>query len=90
MQRSVGCKVGPRQMHWIYSAIIVPRLTFASIVWWSRTLLSTACEKLDRVQALFLRGITATRRSTPCAAMRNMLNLPSLALHIKSVAMHTA
>ena len=88
---ALGAKwgVGLRQMHWIYSAIIVPSLTFASIVWWSRTLLSTACEKLDRVQALFLRGITATRRSTPCGAMRNMLNLPSLPLYIKSVVMHT-
>ena len=47
-------EVSPRQMHWIYSGIIVPKLAFASVVWWSRTLLSTACEKLDRVQAHFL------------------------------------
>ena len=46
------------QMHWIYSAIIVLRLTFASVVWWNRTLLSTACAKLDGVETLFLKGIT--------------------------------
>ena len=75
---ALGAKwgVGPRQMHWIYSAIIVPRLTFASIVWWSRTQLSTACEKPDRVQPLFLRGITATRRSTPYQICGNAYSIP--------------
>lgn len=91
-RRVLGVKwgLGPRQMKWIYTAIIVPRITYASIVWWGRTNRQTDCNLLERIQAKFLRGITASRRSTPIAAMRAMLDLPPLALCIREEATRAA
>lgn len=54
-----------------------------SIVLWSRMFNKIYLSKLDQVQGIFLRGITTTKKNTPCAALRAKLGVPTLALHIK-------
>lgn len=71
-------------MAWNYTTIVVPRITYNSIIW-NRTQQETDRYLLDRVQERFLREITIARRSTLTAAMRFMLR--PLALYIRENSM---
>jgi len=90
-KRIVGKTWGitPKIAHWIYVAIIRPMLTHAAIVWWPRVELGVAKTMLGRLQRLACLAITGAIRTTPTAAMETLLGLPSLDIHIKSVAMNS-
>ena len=91
-KRALGLKwgLGPAQILWIYSSIIVPRICYGALVWWPRVKLKTAQLALNKVQALFLRAACHVRRSTPMAAVRVVLDLPTLGLEIEKEAMRAA
>lgn len=44
---------------------------------------------LDKTQVLFLRDICSVRRITPRVAIKTPLNVPSLSVEIKALAMRT-
>ena len=90
MQRIVGCKVGSGSAAHALDLLChyCAEVNLSSLV--EQNTAEHVFREAGQVQALFLRVITATRRSTPCAAMRIMLNLPSLVLHSKPEAMNTA
>ncbi|XP_043476375.1 uncharacterized protein LOC122507631 [Leptopilina heterotoma] len=82
--------VKPDTLLWIYEAILLPRLTYACVVWWSRVELKTAQTELERVRGMVLRGITGAVRTTPTAALGALLGLEPLHLTIKAAAVKAA
>ncbi|XP_036138900.1 uncharacterized protein LOC118644432 [Monomorium pharaonis] len=68
----------PRIVHWIYTAILRPRLLYASVVWWPRVLKKTAASALEHIRALVLRGALGAMRTTPVAAMGMLLGIEPL------------
>ncbi|XP_036138478.1 uncharacterized protein LOC118644325 [Monomorium pharaonis] len=65
-------------VYWIYTAILRPRLLYASVVWWPRVLGKTAKLTLEHVRALVLRGALGAMRTTPVAAMGMLLGVEPL------------
>nr|XP_012218828.1 PREDICTED: RNA-directed DNA polymerase from mobile element jockey-like [Linepithema humile] len=59
----------PSMIHWIYTAILRPRLTYAAVVWWTKVQKKTAKVALEHVRALILRGALGAMVTTPVAAM---------------------
>ena len=90
-RRAVGKTWGlsPKMMLWVYKAVVIPRVTYAAVVWWRRTELVTARRELDKIQRLACLCITGALRTTPTAALQVFLDLPPLSLTVKAVAMAT-
>ncbi|MCP3661285.1 MAG: hypothetical protein GY696_02130 [Gammaproteobacteria bacterium] len=88
-RRIVGKSWGlaPKQMLWLYIAIVRPMLCYAALVWWHRLELVTARDLVGRVQRLAGLFVTGAMRSTPGAALDALLNLPPLHLFVESEAM---
>jgi ribonuclease HI len=78
--------VKPKIAHWIYTAIIRPIVTYASIVWWERTTIKYIITKLNSLQRLACLMITGASRSTPTASLEVLLDLPPLHLFVKHEA----
>lgn len=80
-KRTFGNKWGlrPIMIHWIYTTIIRPRITYASLVWWTKTKEKCAIQKLAKLQRLATMCTTGAMRSAPTKALDAILNL--LPLH---------
>ncbi|XP_062715525.1 uncharacterized protein LOC134291594 [Aedes albopictus] len=80
-KRTFGNKWGlrPAMIHWIYTAIIRPRIIYASLVWWTKTKEKCSIKKLEKLQRLATVCTTGAMRSTPTKALDAILNL--LPLH---------
>nr|XP_012234565.1 PREDICTED: uncharacterized protein LOC105679231 [Linepithema humile] len=65
----------PSMIHWIYTAILRPRLTYAAVVWWTRVQKKTAKVALEHVRALILKGALGAMVTTPVAAMGVMFGI---------------
>ncbi|XP_058791044.1 uncharacterized protein LOC131664172 [Phymastichus coffea] len=85
-----GWGLDPQKTLWIYRAILIPKLTYAAIVWWKTTEKVTLQKELDHIQAIILRGTFRLKRSTPTAAVRMMLDEAGLDLVIKGCAAKAA
>ena len=80
----------PKMVIWIYTAILRPRLLYASVVWWPRVQKSSARIKLEHTRALILRGALGAMRTTPVAAMGTLLGIGPLHLEVIAAAAMTA
>ncbi|XP_011313427.1 uncharacterized protein [Fopius arisanus] len=80
----------PRIVKWIYTAIMLPQLAYAAVVWW--TAMNKACHRktVDRTGRLAMLGITGVLRTTPTSALEALLFLQPPHLHIKEVALISA
>lgn len=80
LRRAIGSSWGlrPSVMMWIYETILKPRLTYAAVVWWSRTTITTAKAALERLRGTILRAATGAARSTPTAALGVLLGVGPL------------
>lgn len=76
----------PKITTWLYTAVIRPTLTYGAIVWWKRTELNTAANRLQRFQRLACSAITGCMRTTPTTAMEIVLGLVPLDLYIQQEA----
>ena len=87
-RRAVGQTWGlrPGMVHWIYSAILRPRLLYAAVVWWPRVQKVAARVALEHVRALILRGALGAIGTTPVAAMGILLNVEPFHLSIVAAA----
>ncbi|XP_067216926.1 uncharacterized protein [Linepithema humile] len=65
----------PSMIHWIYTAILRPRLTYAAVVWWTRVQKKTAKVALEHVRALILKEALGVMVTTPVAAMGVMFGI---------------
>jgi ribonuclease HI len=76
----------PRILYWIYSMMVIPLLTYGSIVWWPRTSLDTCRRTLTTLQRYACMAITGAFRTTPTRAMESILGLKPLHLVIETEA----
>ena len=70
--------------------VVRPVLTYASVVWWSKTDQATTAAKLERVQRLANLAITGAMSTTPNDALNTLLGLPKLSDFIKGQARMSA
>lgn len=91
-KKTFGNKWGlkPKMIHWIYTAIVRPRITYASLVWWPKTKVKYAQKKLEKLQRLAAISITGAMRSTPSKALDAILNLLPLHLFVQLEAEKSA
>lgn len=88
-KRAVGKTWGlsPRIVHWLYTMVIRPIITYASVVWWRRTALSTVIKQLEHLQRLACLAITGAMRTTPTAAIELLVGIPPLQVVTHQAAM---
>ena len=91
-KKTFGNKWGlkPKMIYWIYTAIVRPRITYASLVWWPKTNVRYAQKKLEKLQRLATISITGAIRSTPSKALDAMLSLLPLHLFVQLEAEKSA
>jgi ribonuclease HI len=65
----------PQTTSWLYKQVIIPRITYGSIVWWHRAKLKTYAKKLDKIHRLALLMITGATKSTPTLGMSAALDM---------------
>ncbi|XP_020296935.1 uncharacterized protein LOC109861622, partial [Pseudomyrmex gracilis] len=75
---------------WIYKAVLVPRLTYAAVVWWPRVEKMESKNLLKSLHNNYLRAAVGTMRTTPTEALEVALCIPPLRLTIISAAKLTA
>ena len=65
----------PQIAAWLYKQVIVPRITYGSIIWWHRANLKTFAQRLDKIHRLALLMITGAMRSTPTMGLSAALEI---------------
>jgi ribonuclease HI len=75
-----------RVAYWLYTSIIRPSITSASLVWWPGFQIASAKKQLSRVQRLACLGITAAMCTTPTGAMEALTRFPPLHLVVDGEA----
>jgi ribonuclease HI len=87
-RRFFGLRWGlrPKYVHWLYTMVVLPYLTYGCSVWWQRCGVIAVQTKLSHLQRMACLGITGAMRTTPTAAMEVMLNLPPLHFFIRKCA----
>lgn len=90
--RTFGKKWGlkPRMIFWIYTVIVRPRISYASLVWWPKVKVKAAQLKLGKLQRLACLAITGAMRSSPSKALDALLCLLPLHQYLKNEAAKTA
>ncbi|XP_011309474.1 uncharacterized protein [Fopius arisanus] len=80
----------PRIVKWSYTAIMLPQLAYAAVVWW--TAMNKACHRktVDRTGRHAMLGITGALRTTSTSALEALLFLQPPHLPIKEVALISA
>ncbi|KAJ8941264.1 hypothetical protein NQ318_016929 [Aromia moschata] len=91
-RRALGCTWGLRLriLHWMYTAIVRPVITYGATVWWPGTRTDKARKQLDKVQRLACLGITSAMGTAPSRAIEVLTGLPPLHLVIEHEAMRSA
>lgn len=87
-KRTFGKRWGlqPRIIHWMYTAIIRPIISYGSLVWWTATEIKSYLNELYKVQRLAALCTTGVMRSAPQAGLDMILHLLPLDLFIKGSA----
>ncbi|XP_047995576.1 uncharacterized protein LOC125233562 [Leguminivora glycinivorella] len=88
-KRAVGKNWGlkPSMIHWIYKAIITPRVLYGAVIWWHRTHIGEYRKNLTKVQRLACLMMTGAMRTTPTHAMEVLLGLKPLWIEAEKRAM---
>jgi ribonuclease HI len=77
----LGRTWSPRPMYtrWLYTGVILPMLTYASVVWAGATTNASGLQKkLGKLQRLGLTSIACVRRGTPTAALEILYDVPPI------------
>lgn len=82
-----GCN--PKILHWMYTMIVRPRLTYGAIAWADKLDEVTARAKVDKIQRLACLMITSAMRTCPTRALEVITDLAPLHLHTKELAMRS-
>jgi len=76
----------PKIVHWIYTMVIRPMLSYAAVVWWPRVNFSTVEKQLEHVQRIACLYITGAIRTTPTTALEIIIGLLPLAIFVRQDA----
>jgi ribonuclease HI len=82
--------INPHIMNWVYKQVVIPKITYAAVVWAHRSDLGAFSSKLCQIQRTALLCITGAMKSTPTASLEAFLSLPPLSLVLNEVAKITA
>jgi uncharacterized iron-regulated membrane protein len=63
-------------IHWIYTMVVIPIVTYAVIVWWPRVKFKTRKVELSKLQRMTGFSITGAMRTAPTADIEVLLGLP--------------
>ncbi|XP_032689440.1 uncharacterized protein LOC116852838 [Odontomachus brunneus] len=88
MGKTWGLK--PKIALWLYKAVLLPRLTYAAVVWKSRVEKVEARNLLRSLQGNYLRALAGVMRTTPTEALEVALCVPPLDRIIICMARLTA
>lgn len=87
-KRMIGRTWGlhPYMARWVYKQIIVPRITYASIIFWKAAQKTDVIQKLAKIQRCAALIISGAAKSTPTVTMEAILNLTPIEIKIKATA----
>jgi hypothetical protein len=80
----------PKMIHWIYQTVIMPMITYASFIWWTKVDQRSAQLQLSRIQRFASIAITGAMSTTPTVALDAILDFPPLHVAIIKEAALTA
>ena len=79
----------PQMVHWMFTSIVRPYLTYGAVIWWSRVKVDSCQKSLRALQRLACVSITGAMKSTPTAALEVLLGLTPLPMYIENEARKT-
>ena len=82
-----GCT--PLALTWFYKGIVMPSLTYGSLVWSRACLDGNVQRKLTSLNRLLALCLMPLRKSTPTAGLEVILNIPPPDLKVKETALNT-
>ena len=87
----IGKKYGPipKVCKWIYEGIVLPIISYGSIVWINAVNKTTVLNKLRKVQRRGCLAAMNGMKSTPTAGMEVMMNIRPIDIYLKEVAIST-
>src|SRR5580765_5412985 len=88
MSKSWG--VSAKVALWLYKAILLSRLLYASVIWWSRTDKLETKNLLQSLQGSYLRAAVGAMKTTPTEVLEIALCIPPLDLAAVNAARCTA
>ena len=77
-------------IHWMYTMMVRPIITYAAIIWWPKVLERTTATKLQKLQRVACLGITGAMRTCPTAALEAIVGLSPLHIFIRKTAARCA
>ncbi|XP_063381255.1 uncharacterized protein LOC134667773 [Cydia fagiglandana] len=73
----------PKIALWLYTSIVRPIVSYASVAWYRKTTQKVTVMKLGSLQRTACVIVTGAMSSSPTAALEAILNLPPLHLHLE-------
>lgn len=77
----------PRAAMLLVNQVVTPRVLYACGIWWHRARLDKHAKKLDKLQRLMIRMATGVFHTTPTADILRILDVESLTLKAKKMAL---
>lgn len=78
--------MNPKMMMWLYKQIILPRLTYGSVAWWSRAQIVTNASSLEKIQRYAMLMVTGAMKTTPSRALDTALNICPITTKVQTTA----
>ncbi|XP_029171134.1 uncharacterized protein LOC114940578 [Nylanderia fulva] len=88
MSKSWGISAGAAL--WLYKAVLLPRLLYASVVWWTRINKGEVEKLLRSLQGNYLRAAVGAMRTTPTEVLEIALSVTPIGLAVIKAANTTA
>ncbi len=82
--------LSPKMKRWLYKRMIIPKITYAVVVWWYIMDIALARSELERLQTATCSMITGAMRTTPTKVLEMLLDLPTLTTAVESAAQMAA
>lgn len=91
-KRIVGAKWGltPKIVHWLYTAVVRPIMTYGVLVWWPTLKKKTMVKRMESIQRAASLCISGALRTTPTAALNVILHLLPIDVYSKQLAARSA
>ena len=87
MNRTLG--LNPKISKWLYTSLVRPVMSYASLVWIKSTDIDSHMSILERIQRRGCLSVLNAMHSTPTAGMEVMLNLQPIHIHLRMTAITT-
>jgi ribonuclease HI len=87
-RRAIGRTWGltPKVIHWLYTSVVRPILSYGAVTWWQTAQQKTVIAKLNHLQRLGLLGMTGAMSTTPTAALECLCGLVPLHIFVEAEA----